>query len=207
MILHSERTIALTCPACQMIQEHTFSLFAISEQPLHLLCRCGFSQGHLRRQKKHFELDVLGIEGDRVRIPFSKNEFLARRLVNIKTGASERKLGYLGNPQAVQAAVLDETTSFSLDFGDFSDPIIMEEVLKLLQDLAEQDKIRCECEHSSIGIDVYSDRVELVCSYCGSMVQIDASTKRHQERLSRITEIVMEPCTSQSLGEWLRPLT
>lgn len=207
MIVDSERTIALTCPACQIIQEHTFSLFSISQQPFQLLCRCGFSQGHLRRQKGRFELNMLGADGERVRIPFSRSEFISRPLVKVFSGSKERKLGFLGSPQAVQKAMLEESTSFTLEVGNFSNPEIMREVLKLLQDLAERDKIRCECEHSSIGIDVYSDLVELVCSYCGSMVQIGASSRRHQERLSSVAEIVMEPCTSQFLEEWLKPLT
>jgi len=38
-------------------------------------------------------------------------------------------------------------------------------------------------------------------------VKIGARTQQHQERLARVTEIVMEPCTSQFLGEWLKPLT
>ena len=205
MILNSERTIALTCPACQGVQKHTFSLFSISQKPLQLVCSCGFSQGHLRRLNKHFEVDVLSMEGDRARVLVPRGQFFSTPLVNLLSPVSGRSLGYLGDPATVQDMV--RPSALFLESDDFSNPEVMREILQLLEDLAEQDKIRCECEHSSIGIDVYPDQVELVCSYCGSMVQIGASTRQHQERLARVAEIVMEPCTSHFLGEWLKPLT
>ena len=207
MIVNSERTIALTCPACQGIQKHTFSLFSISRKPLQLMCRCGFSQGHLRRLNKHFELDVLSIEGERARILLPRGRFFGTPLINLSSPLSGQSLGYLGDPARVQEVVLDGPPEFFLESDDFANPDIMRKVLEILEDLASQDKIRCECEHSSIGIDVYPDQVELVCSYCGSVVKIGASTRQHQERLARVAEIVMEPCTSQFLGEWLKPLT
>lgn len=207
MIVNSERTIALTCPACQVIQEHAFSLFTVSRQPLQLLCGCGFSQGHLRRLKGNFELDVLGADGDRVHLLFSSKEVIHDSLINIFSPKNEQKLGYLGNSQEVKDVVLADHQGFFPDSGNFSNPEIMGRVLEKLRDLAEQHKISCQCEHPSIGIDVYSDKVELVCSYCGSMMLISASNRKHQERMSRVTEIIMEPCTSQFLEEWLKPLT
>ncbi len=207
MIVNSERTIALTCPACQGIQKHTFSLFSISRKPLQLMCRCGFSQGHLRRLNKHFELDVLSIEGERARILLPRGQFFGTPLINLASPMSGQSLGYLGDPAMVQEVMIEEPSEFCLESDDFTNPDIMRYVLESLEQLAGQDKIRCECEHSCIGIDVYPDQVELVCSYCGSVVKIGARTQQHQERLARVTEIVMEPCTSQFLGEWLKPLT
>ncbi len=207
MIVNSERAIALTCPACQVIQEHPFSLFTISRQPLQLLCRCGFSQGHLRKLKRNYELDVLGVDGDRVRLLLSRNELIRTPLRNIFSTKNGQELGYIGSPEAVQEAIVTGSRDFVAESGDFANPQIMREILAMLQDLAEQHKIRCECEHPSVGIDIYADKVELVCAFCGSMVVIGASTHKHQERLSRVSEIIMEPCTAQYLEEWLKPLT
>lgn len=207
MIVNSERAIALTCPACQGIQKHTFSLFSISKNPLKLVCACGFSQGHLRRLNKHFELDVLSIEGERARILLTRGQFFGMPLIHLLSPMSGQSLGYLGELASVQEVVLDQPSGFFIGPDDFENPDVMRNVLERLEELAGRDKIRCECEHSSIGIDVYPDQVELVCSYCGSVVKIGASTRQHQERLERVAEIVMEPCTSRFLGEWLKPLT
>lgn len=207
MIVNSERTIALTCPACQGIQKHTFSLFSISKQPLQLMCDCGFSQGHLRRLNKHFELDVLSIEGERARILLPRGQFFGVPLINLLAPGSGQRLGYLGDPASVQEVMLDGPAGFFLEADHFANPEVMRRVLEILESLAGKDKIRCDCEHASIGIDVYPDQVELICSFCGSVVKIGASARHHQERLARVTEIVMEPCTSRFLGEWLKPLT
>lgn len=206
MIVNSERAIALTCPACQGIQKHTFSIFSISQKPLQLMCSCGFSQGHLRRLKKNFELDVLSMEGERARILLPRRQFFGTPLITLLSPANGKNLGYLGDPIRVDKATEAGQLGFLLESDDFINPKVMSTILKKLENLAGQDKIRCECEHSSIGIDVYPDQVELVCSYCGSVVKILANTLQHQERLARVAEIVMEPYTSQLLGEWLKPL-
>lgn len=205
MIVQSDRSIALTCPACRIVQEHPFSLFTISRQPLQLLCHCGFSQGHLRQLKKNYELDVLGLDGDRIRLLFSRNDLLHIPLLNIAHEAGY-ELGFVGNPQAVQEAILESSQSSISELGSLANPQIMREILEMLQDLAERHKIKCECEYPSVGIDIYVDKVELVCAFCGSMVIIGASTHSDQERLSRVSEIIMEPCTAQHLEKWLKPL-
>lgn len=207
MIVNSERTIALTCPACQGIQQHRFSLFSISQKSLQLTCDCGFSQGHLRRLNKHFELDVLSIEGDRARILLPRRQFFGMPLIHLLSPISGQGLGYLGDPASVEEIILTGPAELFLESDDFANPTVMRDILTTLEDLAARDKIRCECDHSSIGIDVYFDQVELVCAYCGSVVKIGASTRQHQERIARVDEIVMEPCTSLFLGEWLKPLT
>ncbi len=219
MIVNSERALALTCPACQVVQAHEFSLFRLS-RPLQLTCGCGFSQGHFRKLNKNYELDVLGIDGNRIRLLFSKRELFHKHLVNVLSPKNGQKLGYLGYPQIVKETVCSDAVRHATDavrhapdaerhapdVGNFSNSQIMREVLDRLQDLAEQRKIRCECERPSVGLDVYTDRVELVCSFCGSTVLIGASIREHADRLSRVSEIIMQPRSAGYLEEWLRPL-
>ncbi len=205
MIVNSERAIALTCPACQVVQEHEFSLFRLS-RPLQLTCGCGFSQGQLRKLNQKYELDVLGVDGNRIRILFSKRELFHKHLVNVLSPRDGQKLGYLGYPRFVKETVRSDAQRYAPEPGDFSDSKIMHEILDMLQDLAEQRKIRCECERPSVGLDVYTDRVELVCSFCGSTVVMGASTREHVDRLSRVGEIIMEPRSARYLEEWLKPL-
>ena len=205
MVFNRERALALVCPACQNIEEHKFSLFAISQKPLQLVCSCGFSQGHLRRCTKDFELNVLSISGDRARIRLPTTVFFFTPLHNLYSAHSGQHLGYLGDPQKVHSVVL-ENPSYLSELSGSVNPEVMAEIIEMLQELAEQQKIRCECEFSSIGIDVYVDRVELVCAYCGSVVQVNASCGKHRDRLAKVTEIIMEPSTSRMLGEWLKPL-
>lgn len=206
MVFYSERALAILCPACQRTEVHVFSLFAISQGHFQLVCSCGFSQGHLRRVNKNFELDVLIVAGERARIRLVRTELFCTPLLSLFSPLSGDHLGYLGYPREVENIVAESSSLLPM-FGNIVNPEIMSETLEVLQGLAEQQKIRCDCEHSSIGIDVYADRVDLVCAFCGSVVQIDASRDQHLEELSRVTEIIMEPSTSRMLGEWLKPLT
>ena len=79
-------------------------------------------------------------------------------------------------------------------------------ILSHLQQLAGMSKVACQCDHPSVGIDIYSDKVELVCSYCGSAMLIGASTEADLQRVLSLSEIVMEPSSYASLGERLRPI-
>ncbi|HHT43272.1 MAG TPA: hypothetical protein GX014_07725 [Firmicutes bacterium] len=206
MIVNSKRALALVCPACQRLETHEFSVFEVSRRPLRLVCSCGFFQGNLARSHSCYELDVFSVIGQREHVRVPRRTFFSTPLMTLFSSHSGHHLGYLGNPEDVTSLVAETSPVFLPSADDFANPEIMGQILQQLQDLAEKQKIRCDCEHSSVGLDVYADRVELVCSFCGSVIQIDASTPKHQERLSRVTEIIMEPCTSQMLGEWLKPL-
>ena len=211
MIVNSERALALYCPACQGIQDHVFSIFEISKYPRHLQCSCGFVQGHIRHLEKHYELDLLSVAGDRIRLLYSLREFLFLPLVAILEPQSGQEVGYLGHPYEVEEAafLLGDEWEYSdvqIDLDEFVNPQVMHRVLEKLQELAENDRIKCGCEHPSVGVDIYADKVELVCSFCGSAVLIGGTTRKDQERIARITEIVMEPSSHAFLEERLKPL-
>ena len=70
MIVNSERALALYCPACQGIQDHVFSVFEVTKYPRHLQCSCGFVRAH-SAPEKHYELDLLSVAGDRIRLLYS----------------------------------------------------------------------------------------------------------------------------------------
>lgn len=207
MIVNSERAMVLFCPACQRMQSHVFSLFQISKAPQTLVCECGFSQGKLEKTAAHYQVDLLNAAGERIRLRLPRRTFVYAPFFNLTSPRSGQHVGYLGSPDQVLELASDSFSNFLPAAAEIVNPEIMEEILGRLQELAERGKIRCECEQSSIGIDVYAERVELVCSFCGSVVQISACCPEDQERLARITEIVMEPCTSLMLSEWLKPLT
>lgn len=206
MILESERTIALLCPACQQIQKRKFSLFSISRQSVHLLCRCGFSLGHLRGVGENIEIDILDIDGERVYFTLRRNKLVKSNLINMSSPEKGNELGYLGTSEIIKEYVSKKAFQFEPTTGDFSDPIIMNNVLNILQELAKRHKIGCECEQPSIGIDVYPKQVELVCSSCNGMVRISANTQKDLDRLSQIEEIVIKPCFPQIKERWLKPL-
>lgn len=66
---------------------------------------------------------------------------------------------------------------------DFFAPEVMTRILAYLQKLASNHKIGCTCSNPAVGIDVYPDKVELVCSHCGSAILMSAVSEEDVNRL------------------------
>ncbi|NLM25069.1 MAG: hypothetical protein GX208_02995 [Firmicutes bacterium] len=192
--------MALYCPACERLQYHEFSFFDISSSPRPFHCSCGFTQGHIVKKKKRYEVRLLSPAGVQVRLLYSFREFWAAPLLTFYTADEDEALGYLGNPQDVDEAVAAWNNDF-VEPGDFDEPEIMSAILGYLQKLASSNKIACECNHPSVGIDVYPDKVELVCSSCSSGIVIGATSAKDVQKLAQLTEIVMQPASYTWLGE------
>jgi uncharacterized Zn-finger protein len=210
VIVETQRTLALQCPACQGTQFHELSIFEVGPQPHPLQCKCGFAHGQVSRTGSRYTIDAFSLAGERVRLIYPAKEFLRARLMSLIEPTFGDTIGFLGRDKDVSEAVShSECFQFGSDgaeLEDFENPDVMYAVLARLQRLAGEGKITCQCDHPSVGIDIYPDRVELVCSFCGSAVVIEASAPYHQERVARLHEIVMEPSSYASLGECLKPL-
>lgn len=200
MVLSGDRTMALYCPACERLQYHKFAFFDISSSPRPFQCNCGFTQGHIVKKKKRYEVRLLSPAGIQVRLLYSFREFWAAPLLTFYFADEDEALGYLGNPQEVDQAVAAWNNDF-VDPDDFEEPEIMSAILGYLQKLASASKISCECNHPAVGIDVYPDRVELVCSSCSSGIIIGATTVKDFQKLSQLKEIIMHPASYTFLEE------
>jgi uncharacterized Zn-finger protein len=211
VIVETERTLALLCPACQGTQFHEFSIFGIGHKPYPLQCRCGFAHGQVQRTGSRYTINAFSLTGEHVCLAFPAKEFLRAPLVVLIEPTFGDNIGFLGRGRDVQEAVansdaLSQSSGDALDVEDFENPDVMYAVLARLQQLAGEGKITCRCDHPSVGIDIYPEKVELVCSFCGSAVVIGASAPYHQERVAHLSEIVMEPSSYAYLSERLKPL-
>lgn len=211
MVLETHRTLALQCPACLGTEAHHFNIFQINHSPYPLQCECGFALGRVYRTGGRYIIEAVSLGGERVRLAYSAKEFLRARLVTLIDPTFGDIIGFLGRDADVEEAVAKSVYDpdfFTVDAEqeDFDNPDVMYAVLARLHDLAAENKIACRCDRPSIGLDIFSDRVEIICSYCGSAVVIEASAPHHRERVERLKEIVMDPSSYASLAEYLRPL-
>ncbi len=206
MLVSGERTMALYCPACEQLQYHCFSLFEVSASPLPFQCECGFIQGHLVRKNQLYEVRLLCPSGSRARLLYSFREFWMDSLLTFYSPEEDDVLGFIGaDPEIVNAAVADYDNEL-LQPEDFLEPEIMSAILVHLQKLAVANKIGCKCKQPAVGIDVYPDKVELVCSNCGSALLMGAMSEEDLLNLYSLSEIKMQPASHTDLGEWLKPL-
>jgi len=205
LLLSGERTMAIYCPACEQLHYHQFSLFQLSSSPRAFHCTCGFTQAHITKHNRRYEVSLLTPAGDRVRLLFPFREFWSAPLLTFYSPDEGEILGYFGEAEHVKEAAADFDSDL-LEPDDFFAPEIMTEILAYLQKLAAAQKIGCTCSDPAVGIDVYPDKVELVCSNCGSAILMSAVSEDDIARLYSLSELKMKPASYTYLGEWLKPI-
>lgn len=77
------------------------------------------------------------------------------------------------------------------EIGDCTDPVIMSEVIYLIHDLAEEDKISCSCGSKKIALALGYDSVVLTCASCGRMKKIPAVSESDRIALEEITQLTI----------------
>mgnify|MGYP000860399246 CR=1 FL=1 len=205
MLLSGERTMAIYCPACEQVQFHQFSLFELSSSPQAFYCACGFTQAHITKHNRRYEISLITAAGDRVRLLFPFREIWSASLLTLYSPDEGEILGFFGDAEHVEEAVADFDSDL-LEPDDFSAPEVMTKILAYLQKLAVSHKIGCTCNNPAVGIDVYPDKVELVCSHCGSAILMSAVSEEDVNRLLSLPELKMKPASYIYLGEWLKPI-
>lgn len=205
MLLSGERTMAVYCPACEQVQFHQFSLFELSSSPHAFHCACGFTQAQITKHNHRYEISMLTAAGDRVRLLFPFREVWSAPLLTLYSPEEGEILGFLGDAEQVEEAVADFDSDL-LEPDDFFAPDVMTRILAHLQKLALAHKITCTCNNPAVGIDVYPDKVELVCAHCGSAILMSAVSEEDVNRLQSLPELKMKPASYTYLGEWLKPI-
>ncbi len=201
MVFSSERTAALYCPACERVQFHSFSIFELNKNEHPFQCECGFTQGQVERRGRRYEVRLLSPAGDRVRLLYGLNEMFGSSVINLLSLDGDEVLGFIGSLDDVERTVAAWDTE-NLDDEEFQVPDVMYQILASLQSLAGTQGIRCECANPSVGIDVYPDKVELVCSHCGSAVLMKATTASDLKVVQELSEIVMKASSYAFLDEF-----
>ena len=206
MLLDAERSLVLYCPACGTVHAHQLSLFTIKKNaPMTLPCSCGFNQGHIEQREDAYRIGIFLPSGERVQLRLRRREIRSADIIVLRHPQTRQELGFFGRPKTVNATAGSWPGMVSLDEEHYVRPEIMNRVLEILRQLAEDLQITCRCPKPAVGLDVYSDKVELTCSHCGSAVLIGAASPRDLERVEQLEQITMEPSSYTFLEQWLRP--
>ena len=67
----------------------------------------------------------------------------------------------------------------------------VDEALSILGDLALQGGILCQCGHGEMDVELYPDRLELVCSRCRSRLTIPMAAEGNLTDLKTVESILM----------------
>lgn len=185
MLVASGRTVALRCPLCGRFGLHPFTLFDFSgDRTFKLTCDCGFHKMIITtRDYKEYVLQIPCVICETThRFTLKKEDLWNSDLQYLRCMDTGSELGFLGHEDAVKVLVAqsrDQADSIVNDdgFDDFfTNPDIMYQILSRLHEISERGDLFCACGQHDIEVEVFPERLELVCPACKSVNIVFAET-------------------------------
>lgn len=201
MVIELSTSFAMRCPTCGRLDVHRLNVFNLAGgEPLEYYCECGSHKATIERKgSKYINIRyyciICDLEHSMIlphNIFWSKNHL--NSLICLDT---ELNLGYFGPEKKIMAELdrqREELNSMAneLGFDEFADPEIMLEILDYLHDVAAEGGLFCECGNHEISIELYTDKLELTCSICGSSQQLAASSKEDLYQLKGMDDVIIK---------------
>lgn len=176
-----DRTISFLCPDCGQSVIFTENLFALSAKPTEIPCPCNKSKLLLEFLPEVVQLTIpCHICKGTHRVSCPSTAFVGEKMLSFScTGVDCCFIGdeaavFQATPRMEQEA--DLWAAQGEEKGAILNPVVMEEVLLELKDIAERGGISCVCGAQKWGIQVGFTTVELGCSVCGQVSRIPATT-------------------------------
>lgn len=194
MILDQKMTlVAYRCPSCGSIVKSVVGAFNLKADMIRLKCPCKNSEAviEMRRDGK-IRITAPCFLCPRPHVyTVSDKIFFGRDVFAYPCSLTGVDICFSGSKDAVQEAIDESDAVLNEILGDsqfedvscarkdsvFDDPQIMDIVLFVIGDLAEEGKIHCACEDKGeYEVSVSDDSVILSCKKCGKKAEIDASS-------------------------------
>lgn len=210
MLRKTERTLAFRCLACGRLHAHRFSLFELSQRsPLAFDCSCGCRKASLLRRGRTMMIDCACVVCDVFhKIILPVNRVAREEVVDLACPSTGVVLGSVGDDASVmKAASQDALDAMVLDpeYSDFfRNPRVMHALLQALQGALELDRLSCACGGGPVEVDIYPDKVELVCATCESVVVIYAEDEADLPIVTGFQSITL-PAASPGRRTVVRP--
>lgn len=195
MILDQKTTtVAYRCPACGSTAKSMIGAFTLSGDMMKLKCPCGESEMIIENKKDgKVRLTVPCFLCPKPHIyTVSKNIFFGRDIFAFPCSYTGVDIGFVGSAENVENAVRESDLVLEELLGDasfedlssggaspgFDDPMILDIVLYVVGDLAEEGKIHCGCEPGSgeYEVSVSDESVSVTCKKCHRSVEIPAGS-------------------------------
>lgn len=199
MRLDEKKTLAYFCPACRQAVIAEKSVFALSASAAEISCLCGGSHIRAELAEGKFRLTVPCLFcGREHTVACSAASFLNADALAFSCAASGLDCCYAGDADRVaaamarQQAVVDKLDADRGERGAFLNPVVMEEVLSELRDIAARDKISCRCGERRYRLKVHYSSIDVICAACGATARIPAATMDDVERICCRDDILIQ---------------
>lgn len=198
MIINLSTTIALSCPACGRLEKETFNIFELPIGELkQLSCSCGAEKAAVKKKKNsQLKINYFCLHCNKAhKITVSAQKFWrSKRLIPLSCQETGLNPGFFGPPDLVEEEIKKEKQDLELmaaelGFDDFKNPDIMLQALDIIHDIAAEGALNCDCGSDDINIELFSDKIQLICNKCGSHLNIDAVNKIDLKNLKQLNRV------------------
>ncbi|MBQ3707942.1 MAG: hypothetical protein II889_08535 [Clostridia bacterium] len=191
MVLNQkETTVAYRCPECGATVMSLVGIFTLTADMIRLKCPCGQS-----------ELEIVYTKDKKVRLNvpcflcptphsylISSGMFFEKELFALPCSYSGVDVCFIGKKDRVQKALkqseeelmelLGETSFEELaehrgENGELTDPQVLDIILYVVRDLADEGKILCSCpDGGDYTVDIGDEEVSVRCRQCGDHLEL-----------------------------------
>ena len=190
MVQETKRFLSYICPHCLQSVIVERDQFTLAAAPAHIKCPCGKSELTVEFLPSRVRLRVPCLFcGREHEVTCSSQAFIRERALAFSCAQSGLDCCYVGEEGPVYAATARlERAIDKLESPDgsgqtedeekppFLDPLIMEEVLSEIRDIAARGGISCTCGSKNWTFQVNYSSVDLQCRDCGAQMRIPAAT-------------------------------
>ena len=182
-----KRFISYICPHCRQSVIVERDLFSLAASKAHIQCPCGKSELTIEFLPNRVQMSVPCLFcGQEHAVSCPSHAFIRERALAFSCSASGLDCCYVGEEGPVYAATarleraIDKLEENPPDQPRerraFLDPIVMEEVLSEVKDIAARGGISCACGSKSWTFRVNYSSIDLLCKDCGAEMRIPAAT-------------------------------
>lgn len=189
-----ERSIAYLCPDCQQSVIVTRDLFSLAATTAEVMCPCKKSLLTLDFMPETVELHIpCHVCKEQHKISCPSTSFVGEDLLTFSCSGivtcltGEESAVFQATPRMEQEADLWAEQREEKDC--FLNPMVMEEVLEELKEIASRGGISCVCGGEKWAVREDYTRVELGCASCGRATHIPATIPEDIENICCCYEI------------------
>ena len=205
------RFISYLCPKCRQSVIVEKDVFALAAGPARIQCPCGQSELTIEFMPQRVSLRVPCVACGREHfVSCPTHAFLREKALAFSCAASGLDCCYVGEEGPVYAATARlERAIDKLEAPDgsgqtedeekppFLDPLIMEEVLSEIRDIAARGGISCTCGSKNWTFQLHYSSVDLMCRDCGAEMRIPAATADDLDDICCKTKLLIRGKESQ----------
>lgn len=190
MLVNTNMTLAIRCNRCGKIHLNNITLFQLKNNKyININCDCGEVKARIKTENyKEYCLEIPCFACEETHIfKYSLNQLLKGNLVLRCLDGVE--ICFLGDESDVKKLLKKQKDDFAilldeLSFYDyFSNTDIMTKSVNKVKELEKEGSIICECGGDNIGIDLFSDRIEIKCLECNGVQIIYAENEEDLENI------------------------